>query len=73
MTGVVCTNVLLIVVLQFHQTLKTYLNDRVWDFYFYVSKTWPETRVCVHFPGMTSSVSDLHVLIPSTALLFMCF
>ncbi|KAJ9596461.1 hypothetical protein L9F63_012500, partial [Diploptera punctata] len=41
--------------LKFHQTLKTYLNDRVWDFYFYVSKTWPDTRVCIHFPGMTSS------------------
>jgi hypothetical protein len=41
---------------QFHQTLKTYLNDRVWEFYFYVSKSWPETRVCMHFPGMTISV-----------------
>lgn len=43
--------------LKFHQTLKTYLNDRVWDFYFYVSKSWPESRICLHFPGMTSSPS----------------
>lgn len=44
---------------QFHQTLKTFLNDRVWDFHFYVSKNWPEQPVCLHFPGMTSSVSNL--------------
>ncbi|KAF2903919.1 hypothetical protein ILUMI_02259, partial [Ignelater luminosus] len=40
---------------KFHQTLKTYLNDRVWDFYFYVSKSWPEEPVLLHFPGMTKT------------------
>nr|CAD7568500.1 unnamed protein product [Timema californicum] len=40
---------------EFHQTLKTFLNDRVWDFYFYVNKSWPEEPVCLHFPGMTLS------------------
>nr|CAD7392519.1 unnamed protein product [Timema cristinae] len=40
---------------RFHQTLKTFLNDRVWDFYFYVNKSWPEEPVCLHFPGMTLS------------------
>lgn len=41
--------------LKFHQTLKTFLNERVWDFFFYVTKTWPEEPVCLHFPGMTKS------------------
>ncbi|XP_049853594.1 uncharacterized protein LOC126334915 [Schistocerca gregaria] len=41
--------------LKFHQTLRTYMNDRVWDFHFYVSKTWPDQPVCLHFPGMTNS------------------
>uniref|UniRef100_A0A1B6MQD7 N-acetyltransferase domain-containing protein n=1 Tax=Graphocephala atropunctata TaxID=36148 RepID=A0A1B6MQD7_9HEMI len=41
--------------LKFHQTLRTYLNDRVWDFYFYVSKEWPDQPVCLHFPGMTQT------------------
>lgn len=41
--------------LKFHQALKTFLNDRVWDFYFYVSKSWPDEPVALHFPGMTSS------------------
>lgn len=38
---------------QFHQTIKTYLSHRVWQFYFYVSKNWPEEEVCLHFPGCT--------------------
>nr|CAD7424824.1 unnamed protein product [Timema monikensis] len=46
----------------FHQTLKTFLNDRVWDFYFYVNKSWPEEPVCLHFPGMTLSVSVYMIL-----------
>jgi hypothetical protein len=29
------------------------LNHRVWQFYFYVSKNWPEEEVCLHFPGCT--------------------
>lgn len=39
--------------LQFHQTIKTYLNHRIWQFYFYVSKNWPDEEVCLHFPGCT--------------------
>ncbi|CAH1113010.1 unnamed protein product [Psylliodes chrysocephalus] len=39
--------------IKFHQTLKTYLKDHVWDFHFYVTKTWPEQAVILHFPGMT--------------------
>ncbi|CAG9857956.1 unnamed protein product [Phyllotreta striolata] len=39
--------------IKFHQTLKTYLKDRVWEFHFYVTKTWPEQAVILHFPGMT--------------------
>ncbi|XP_052895201.1 uncharacterized protein LOC128302420 [Anopheles moucheti] len=39
--------------LKFHQTIKTYLNDRVWRFQFYRAKTWPEDPVCLHFPGCT--------------------
>lgn len=45
-----------ILLLQFHQTLKTYLNDRVWEFHFYVSKSWPDQPVILHFPGMTKTV-----------------
>ncbi|GLH09409.1 Uncharacterized protein GBIM_14486 [Gryllus bimaculatus] len=44
--------------LKFHQTLKTFLNERVWDFFFYVTKSWPEEPVCLHFPGMTKSYKD---------------
>ncbi|XP_071448140.1 uncharacterized protein [Hetaerina americana] len=40
--------------LKFHQTIKTYLHDRVWDFHFYVSKSWPEDPIILHFPGITS-------------------
>lgn len=43
--------------LQFHQTIKTYLNDRVWRFQFYRAKTWPQDPVCLHFPGCTYTVS----------------
>lgn len=39
--------------IKFHQTVKTYINDRVWDFHFYVAKSWPEQVVTLHFPGMT--------------------
>lgn len=38
---------------QFHQTIKTYLNHRIWQFHFYVSKTWPDDEICLHFPGCT--------------------
>ncbi|XP_023018349.1 glycine N-acyltransferase [Leptinotarsa decemlineata] len=41
--------------IKFHQTLETYLKDRVWDFHFYVTKTWPEQAVIIHFPGMTKT------------------
>ncbi|CAH1119037.1 unnamed protein product [Phaedon cochleariae] len=41
--------------LKFHQTLRTYLKDRVWEFHFYVTKTWPDQAVILHFPGMTKS------------------
>ncbi|KAK9872623.1 hypothetical protein WA026_018756 [Henosepilachna vigintioctopunctata] len=44
--------------LKFHQTLRTYLNDRVWDFHFYVNKEWPEQPVILHFPGMTKTAID---------------
>ncbi|XP_046385263.1 uncharacterized protein LOC124155472 [Ischnura elegans] len=40
--------------LKFHQTIKTYLHDRVWEFHFYVSKSWPEEPIILHFPGITS-------------------
>lgn len=46
------------ILLQFHQTVKTYLKDCVWEFHFYVSKDWPNDPICLHFPGMTSSVSN---------------
>lgn len=49
--------------LQFHQTLKTFLRDRVWEFYFYVTKTWPEQTVILHFPGMTKTVRYLNIVI----------
>ncbi|XP_017858033.1 PREDICTED: uncharacterized protein LOC108610444 [Drosophila arizonae] len=39
--------------LKFHQTIKTYLNDRIWDFKFYVAKDWPEKPIILHFPGCT--------------------
>lgn len=39
--------------LQFHQTIKTYLFHRVWQFHFYVSKNWPDEEICLHFPGCT--------------------
>lgn len=42
---------------QFHQTLLTYMRDKVWDFHFYVANGWPEDAICLHFPGMTLSVS----------------
>ncbi|XP_065220861.1 uncharacterized protein LOC135845914 [Planococcus citri] len=40
--------------LKFHQTLKTYLEDHVWNFHFYVSKSWPRDPICLHFPGITA-------------------
>ncbi|XP_050101063.1 uncharacterized protein LOC126581444 [Anopheles aquasalis] len=39
--------------LKFHETIKTYLNDRVWHFQFYRAKTWPDDPICLHFPGCT--------------------
>lgn len=62
--------------LQFHQTIQTYLNDRIWQFYFYVSKNWPEEPVCLHFPGCTLKVRvcvcdqflDNNFLFPSRSL-----
>ncbi|VEN59755.1 unnamed protein product [Callosobruchus maculatus] len=44
--------------IKFHQTLKTFLKDRVWEFYFYVTKTWPEQAVILHFPGMTKTPNN---------------
>ncbi|XP_044762514.1 uncharacterized protein LOC123319541 [Coccinella septempunctata] len=44
--------------IKFHQTLTTYLNDRVWDFHFYVNKDWPERPVVLHFPGMTKTPNN---------------
>lgn len=57
--------IFIIFVFQIHQTLQTYLKDRVWDFHFYVTKTWPEQLVVLHFPGMTQTVS-----IPSQYILY---
>ncbi|XP_003691702.1 uncharacterized protein LOC100871763 isoform X1 [Apis florea] len=45
--------------LKFHQTLLTYMNDRVWDFNFYVANDWPDDEICLHFPGMTLSPHGL--------------
>lgn len=45
--------------LKFHQTLLTYMRDRVWDFHFYVANDWPEAAICLHFPGMTLSPHGL--------------
>ncbi|KAF6213729.1 hypothetical protein GE061_011451 [Apolygus lucorum] len=39
--------------LKIHQTIRTYLRDRVWDFNFYVAKSWPEDPIILHFPGQT--------------------
>ncbi|XP_030756760.1 glycine N-acyltransferase-like [Sitophilus oryzae] len=44
--------------IKFHQTLKTFVNDRVWDFHFYVTKNWPEQAVILHFPGMTRTPNN---------------
>lgn len=41
--------------IKFHQTVKTYMTDRVWNFHFYVAKNWPDEMVALHFPGMTST------------------
>ncbi|CAK9800429.1 hypothetical protein ANTQUA_LOCUS2447 [Anthophora quadrimaculata] len=45
--------------LKFHQTLLTYMLDRVWDFHFYVANGWPDDAICLHFPGMTLSPHGL--------------
>ncbi|KPJ17146.1 hypothetical protein RR48_14002 [Papilio machaon] len=45
--------------LKFHQTIQTYLNNKVWDFHFYVAKNWPEDPICLHFPGCTSTPNSL--------------
>ncbi|XP_017885571.1 uncharacterized protein LOC108628272 [Ceratina calcarata] len=45
--------------LKFHQTLLTYMQDRIWDFHFYVANDWPDDAICLHFPGMTLSPHGL--------------
>ncbi|XP_029670323.1 uncharacterized protein LOC115239758 [Formica exsecta] len=45
--------------LKFHQTILTYMRDRVWEFHFYVANDWPEDAICLHFPGMTLSPNGL--------------
>ncbi|XP_012281374.1 uncharacterized protein LOC105700272 [Orussus abietinus] len=45
--------------LKFHQTLLTYMRERVWEFHFYVADGWPEVPICLHFPGMTLSPHGL--------------
>ncbi|KAK2585987.1 hypothetical protein KPH14_010560 [Odynerus spinipes] len=45
--------------LKFHQTLLTYMKDKVWEFYFYVANGWPDEPLCLHFPGMTLSPHGL--------------
>ncbi|XP_012264274.2 helicase SWR1-like [Athalia rosae] len=46
--------------LKFHQTLLTYLEERVWEFHFYVANGWPKlSPICLHFPGMTLSPHGL--------------
>lgn len=39
--------------IKFHQTIRTYLKDKIWHFNFYVSKSWPKDPICLHFPGCT--------------------
>ncbi|XP_012222372.1 uncharacterized protein [Linepithema humile] len=45
--------------LKFHQTVLTYMRNRVWEFHFYVANDWPEDAICLHFPGMTLSPHGL--------------
>ncbi|KAG8035041.1 hypothetical protein G9C98_001531 [Cotesia typhae] len=45
--------------LKFHQTVLTYMKNKVWEFNFYVANDWPEVPVCLHFPGMTLSPHGL--------------
>ncbi|KAK0159636.1 hypothetical protein PV327_010730 [Microctonus hyperodae] len=45
--------------LKFHQTVLTYMKDRVWEFHFYVADEWPTVPICLHFPGMTLSPHGL--------------
>lgn len=45
--------------LKFHQTLLTYMRNRVWEFHFYVANGWPDETICIHFPGMTLSPHGL--------------
>ncbi|KAG7190176.1 hypothetical protein KM043_006302 [Ampulex compressa] len=45
--------------LKFHQTVETYMRDKVWDFHFYVANDWPKSAICIHFPGMTLSPHGL--------------
>ncbi|KAJ2950966.1 hypothetical protein O0L34_g5343 [Tuta absoluta] len=53
--------------LKFHQTIQTYLNNKVWDFHFYVAKNWPEDPICVHFPGCTSTPNPENIFESVTA------
>ncbi|KAL7291466.1 hypothetical protein TKK_0014734 [Trichogramma kaykai] len=45
--------------LKFHQTLLTYMRNKVWEFHFYVADDWPQVPLCLHFPGMTLSCHGL--------------
>ncbi|XP_030021197.2 uncharacterized protein LOC115440845 isoform X2 [Manduca sexta] len=47
--------------LKFHQTIQTFLNNKVWDFHFYVAKNWPEDPICLHFPGCTSTPNSHNI------------
>ncbi|XP_011552042.3 uncharacterized protein LOC105383649 [Plutella xylostella] len=47
--------------LKFHQTIQTYLNNKVWDFHFYVAKNWPEDPICLHFPGSTGTPNSENI------------
>uniref|UniRef100_A0A0C9RGJ7 RimI protein n=1 Tax=Fopius arisanus TaxID=64838 RepID=A0A0C9RGJ7_9HYME len=45
--------------LKFHQTVLTYMRNKVWQFHFYVADGWPAVPICLHFPGMTLSPHGL--------------
>uniref|UniRef100_A0A8D8P6D2 (northern house mosquito) hypothetical protein n=1 Tax=Culex pipiens TaxID=7175 RepID=A0A8D8P6D2_CULPI len=48
--------------IKFHQTIRTYLKDKVWQFYFYISKAWPEDPICLHFPGCTFTLDKMSLI-----------
>uniref|UniRef100_A0A336LWW3 CSON006971 protein n=1 Tax=Culicoides sonorensis TaxID=179676 RepID=A0A336LWW3_CULSO len=35
--------------IKFHETVKTYLKDKVWQFYFYVANEWPDVLDIVNY------------------------